>query len=203
MNDRGVYRLWSEGGRLILQARSFEAERGSVLHGGIYTRELSSSLVAAAAAGAVLVYYALGKGLGLVHYVAAVVVFVVLFPVARFFIFREPFAETVFDRDDGTVSITVRKPFGGRRIQRPLGSLRSVGVRHVRIEPENPDGVDFVKRIALQHGTVIPGFGEPRDFFILELAFDSEVFSVLTLGDREEAEDVAARVRSFIAAREA
>ncbi|NIN70309.1 MAG: hypothetical protein GTO63_37660, partial [Anaerolineae bacterium] len=50
---------------------------------------------------------------------------------------------------------------GAHRSHR-LSDLEEVRRRQIVIEPENPDGVDFVAKIAIQHGTLIPGFGETK-----------------------------------------
>jgi len=198
MNEAGTYRLEIEDSRVTLKTTSFKAERGSVLHSGIYNREFSSSLVAAAAAAAVLVFFALRFELQLVHYIAAAAVFIIVFPLARGYLFKEPCLETVFDRDAKTVSITLRKPLGSRSIERPLDSLDDIRIRHTRIEPENPDGVAFVKRIALQHGTVIPGFGQAEDFYSVELRFDGEGHVILTTRTESEARAVVDKLRRYV-----
>ncbi|NOZ25433.1 MAG: hypothetical protein GXO94_05010 [Nitrospirae bacterium] len=198
MNESGTYRVEIEDSRITLKTTSFAVERGSVLHSGIYNREFSASLVGAAAAAAVLVFFALRGELQPVHYIVAAAVFVAAFPLARVFLFKEPCLETVFDLGEKTVSITLRKPFGSRTLRRRLDSLADIRIVHTRIEPENPDGVAFVKRIALQHGTVIPGFGQTEDFYSVELRFDGEAFTVLTTRTESEANAVVEKLRKYV-----
>ncbi len=198
MNETGTYRLEIEDSRVTLRTTSFKAERGSVLHSGIYNREFSSSFVAVTVAAAVLVLFALRGELQLLHYVMAVAVFVVVFPLARVYLFKEPCLETVFDRDTGSVRITLIKPFGSRSIKRSLDSLADIRISHIRMEPENPDGVAFVKKIALQHGTVIPGFGQIEDFYNVELRFDGEGFIILTTRTEPEARAVVDKLRRYV-----
>ncbi len=198
MNESGTYRVEIEGSRVTLRTTSFKAERGSVLHSGIYNREFSSSLVAVTVSAAVLVFFALRHELQILHYVMAVAVFIVVFPLARFYLFKEPCLETVFDLDAESVSITLRKPFGSSSIKKPLDSLDDIRISHLRMEPENPDGVAFVKKIALQHGTVIPGFGQVEDFYNVELRFDGEGFIILTTKTESEARAVVDKLRKYV-----
>ncbi|HEC97447.1 MAG TPA: hypothetical protein ENI58_04725 [Nitrospirae bacterium] len=198
MNESETYRVEIEDPRVTLKTTSFKAERGSVLHSGIFNREFSSSFVAVAVAAAVLAFFALRHELHLLHYVVAVAVFIVVLPLARIYLFKEPCLETVFDLDAESVSITLRKPFGGKSIKRPLDSLDDIRISHIRIEPENPDAVTFVKKISLQHGTVIPGFGEGKDFYSVELRFDGEGFVILTTGTESEAKAVVDQLRRYI-----
>ncbi len=198
MNESGTYRMEIEDNRVTLRTTSFKAERGSVLHSGIFNREFSSSFVAVAVSAAVLVLFGLRGELQLLHYVMAAAVFIVVFPLARLYLFKEPCLETVFDLDAGSVSITLRKPFGSSSIKRSLDSLDDIRISHIRFEPENPDGVAFVKRIALQHGTVIPGFGQVEDFYNVELRFDGEGFIILTTGTEAEAGAVVDKLRKYV-----
>ncbi len=198
MNESGTYRVEIEDNRVTLRTTSFKAERGSVLHSGIFNREFSSSFVAVTVSAAVLAFFALRHELQILHYVIAVAVFIVVFPLARIYLFKEPRLETVFDLDAKSVSITLSKLFGSRSIKRPLDSLDDIRISHIRFEPENPDGVAFVKRIALQHGTVIPGFGQVEDFYNVELRFDGEGFIILTTRAEEEAEAVVAKLRRYV-----
>ncbi|GMT47929.1 MAG: hypothetical protein IEMM0007_1495 [bacterium] len=198
MNESGTYRVEIEDSRVTLRTTSFKAERGSVLHSGIFTREFSSSFVAVAVSAAVLAFFALRHELRILHYVIAVAVFILALPLARIYLFKEPCLETVFDLDAKSVSITLRKLFGSRSIKRPLDSLDDIRISHLRIEPENPDGVAFVKKIALQHGTVIPGFGQVEDFYSVELRFDGEGFVILTTRTESEARAVVDKLRRYV-----
>ncbi len=198
MNESGTYRVEIEDNRVTLRTTSFKAERGSVLHSGIFNREFSSSFVAVAVSAAVLAFFALRHELQILHYVIAVAVFIVVFPLARIYLFKEPSLETVFDLDSKSVSITLRKLFGSRSIKRPLDSLDDIRISHLRIEPENPDGVAFVKKIALQHGTVIPGFGQVEDFYSVELRFDGEGVVILTTRTESEARAVVDKLRRYV-----
>ncbi len=198
MKGNETYRIELEEGRVILRTSSFKAEKGSVLHSGIFSRELASSFVAVVAAVLLLIFFAVRYELGLLHYIAAALVLVVVFPLCRIYLFREPYLETVFDKTSGTVSMTLRRPILSRGLSMPIGSVRDIKVEHVRIEPDNPDAVAFVERIALQHGTVIPGFGEVQDFYNVLLVHDSGSYTILTTRTESEAADVVEKLKRYI-----
>ncbi|GBE35689.1 hypothetical protein BMS3Bbin06_02232 [bacterium BMS3Bbin06] len=191
-----AYKITLEDGRVILETRSFRSDRGSVLHSGIFSRELSASFIAAAAMGAVLGFFALITDLGLVHYVIGILVFAVVFPLSRLYILKEPYLETVFDGEWMTISL--KRPIFGTRVKRPVGELKEIKIGHVKFEPENADAIAFVKKIALQHGTVIPGFGEVKEFYNVDLDFGDKSYTILTTHEKKDAEDVVLKLREFL-----
>lgn len=198
MRERESYRMEIENGRIRLKATSFKAEKGSFLHSGIFSRELAASFVAALATIVYLVSFALLSGLSMIHYIAGAIIFAVFFPLLRVYVFKEPYLETVIDSDSGSIEINLRKPLRSRSLRRPLGSVRDIKVRHVSFEPENPDAVAFVEKIALQHGTVIPGFGETMHFYNVEIVFDDATYTVLTTRSDTDAGDVAEKLREYL-----
>ncbi|MEE9524227.1 MAG: hypothetical protein V3V59_05675, partial [Thermodesulfovibrionales bacterium] len=154
MDERGAFNIEKENGIIRLTTTSFRADRGSVLHSGIFNKELASSFVAAVVASAFLILVVLFSDLGILHYLIAAIIFVIIFPLSRIYVFKEHRLETVLNKDSGTISITLSGPLGKKKIEGPLGAVRDISVDHIRIEPENPDGIKIVKKIALQHGTV-------------------------------------------------
>ncbi|RMG69253.1 MAG: hypothetical protein D6710_09175, partial [Nitrospirae bacterium] len=162
-NNREKYRLTIEEGRAVLTAQSFRADRGSVLHSGIFSRELASSFVGAAFALLLLFVLYLTVGLNLLYYVVAAAVFWVVTFFSRVFLFKETYLETTIDEQQ--VKIVLHRPIKKRVIERRRDELKDIKIDYWRFEPENPDAVEFVERIALQHGTVIPGFGKVKEFY--------------------------------------
>lgn len=201
MNDKPNSKRYSitiEDGRVTLRTSSFKAEKGSVLHSGIFSRELASSFVAASVSGALLIYFAINGGIRLVHYLIAIVVFVIILPLARVLIFKEPYLETVFDLESGTVTISLRRPLLSKKISNSLSKLQKIDISHIRIEPDNPDAIAFVEKIALQHGTVIPGFGEVKEFYNVDLVFEQDRYTILTTTESSDAESVVERLKKHI-----
>jgi len=158
-NDRG----------LVFRTTSFSAERGSVLHSGIYNREFASALAAFGAAG--LVYLAIGLRYGKTLLVHAVVfaVFVSGFLLLRRLVFKERSLSAEFDRSAGLVRLRVTGLARVREDVVPLRLVQRLRIDRKEIGVENPDGTDLVRRISAQHGTVIPGFGEEQVFFVVRL----------------------------------
>ncbi len=193
-----MYSLHISGDRVVLRTTSFRAERGSVLHSGIYSRELAASLFSGAVVTVLLFVFALWQRPSTVHFVVAALVFAVLVPLSRFYIFKEPELNSIFDPGADMIKITLRAPLKRRSIIKQMSQLRAIRVQHQRYEVENPDGVEFVKKIALQHGQVMPEFGRPEEFYSLVLEFEDEGISVLTLKDPAEVNSVVEKLKRFL-----
>jgi hypothetical protein len=196
--DEETYTLTMIEESLILTTSSFKAEKGSLLHSGIFSRELSSSFIAAIFVVVFLILLSLRHQLTAVHYFLGALFFALIFPLSRIYLFKEPQLETIFDKKSGNLTMTLRKPLGKRAIKKTLDSLRDITFEHMRFEPENPDGVAFVEKIARQHGTVIPGFGEAMDFYNVTLMVANEKYTIFTTRIVSEAEAVVDRLRSFV-----
>jgi hypothetical protein len=199
MGKNHAYQLTEEDSRLLLRTPSFRAERGSVLHSGIYNRELTSSLVAGILVGAVFLILALtGVEVTLVYVVPAVILFSGLFVMLRKAVFYEEQLEAVFDKAGRAITVVVKR-FPERRYMYPLEELTDIKENHIVITPDNPDGISFVEKIAAQHGTVIPGFGETKEFYTVDLQFKGGG-QMRVYSSREEsgAGELRRRLREFI-----
>lgn len=193
-----AYQIVRKDDVLKFSTSSFRPEKGSVLHGGIFNRELAASL---AAGGVVLLlgfFLTPGAGISAVYLVPAGVLFALFFFVLRTYVFREPRLEATFDGKNGVVEIVLRKTIGTARKRGPISGLSGVRIDHVIVEPENPDGIRVVEKIALQHGTVIPGFGKKADFYSVRLGFQDGPVTIFSTAKREEAEDVLAELEGFL-----
>jgi hypothetical protein len=162
-------------GAFTVKTSRFKVERGSVLHEGIYSRELSSTFTAAGAA-AVFAYFLIlvyGSAFAGVWIVAgAVLVFVVVFAASRELLFIEPWMETTVERGKALITISKKGRLGIDIIlKREFKDLANVRITETGFKAENPDGVAFVEKIALQHGTAIPGFGGDKVIYGVELFF--------------------------------
>lgn len=186
-------------GLFRLETASFKAEKGSVLHSGIYNRELASSLAAGAGVMLLGFFFAVAATVTAVHYLGALLVFVALFLFFRTFVFRDPVLTTVIDKERGGVTISVPKPFGEKSVSFPLVSLAAIRQDCRREAPENPDGVRIVEQISAQHGTVIPGFGRTAEFYTVEVELhDGRRWVVFSSEDPSAAEDVASKMKLYI-----
>lgn len=195
----GMYEIEMEEGALTLRTRFFRAGVGSLLHTSVFTPELTSSL----AAGAVIVVLVAAALLGGLKFTAAyvlgvVILFVILFLFLRKFVFYEELLEVKIDKAADEVSVKVRKFMGSARSHR-LSDLSEVKRGQVVFTPENPDGVDFVAKIAIQHGTMIPDFGETKTFNTVELVFkDGSKETVFSAEDEEKAKEVSRKIGEFV-----
>ena len=182
-----------------MRTTSFRTERRSVLHSGIFNRELASSL----AAGAVIVmmgfFFALHSRITVVHFIAAVFVFAAFFILFRIYAFREAVLETTFDRERKTIRVLLKRTIGSRSQSYPMDALAGIGIHHLSIEPENLDAVKLVEKVAVQHGTVIPGFGKVEDFYTVELDFGERKMVIFSARDRKGAESLMDELRSSLA----
>ena len=199
MQEDREYQIKTRGGVLTLRTGSFRAETGSALHSGIYNRELIASL----AAGAVIVAAAIiavikDLEIGLPHYIATVLVFAVLTFIFRIYVFYEEYLELIIDRDQGLIDIVIRQ-MTKKRISRPLSELTGVIKGLTLIAPENQDGIDIVKNISLQHGMVIPGFGESKEYHSVNLEFGGlDTVSIFSTEEPDEAEAVCQVINRFV-----
>jgi hypothetical protein len=67
------------------------------------------------------------------------------------------------------------------------------------VTPENPDGIRLVEQVALQHGTVIPGFGKTSEFYTVEMEFkNGKRITIFSSEEPSMAEDVRAKLSGFI-----
>jgi len=186
-NDNSTYRLAKDASRLVVRTTRFVADRGSVLHSGIYNREFSSVLASFAFAGAAYFLLVMSFGKGPFFYAVFMLLFIGTFPLFRTYIFRERSLESVFDRSKGYVEITRYWLRGKVLLNRPLADISRVWIDTKKTEVVNRDGVEFVEKISAQHGTVIPGFGEEATFYSLKLLFadgtESTVFADRNMQD--------------------
>lgn len=168
------------------------------MHGGIYNREMASSL----AAGACLViagFFVAGRlRLTAVHYGTALFFFILLFAAFRKFVFRDAVLHTRIDRGEGSVKFSLDGA-GRKSFTFPLEDLQTVRQDYVSIAPENPDGIKVVEKIALQHGTVIPGFGKNVEFHTVELEFKGgKRVAILASGEPMSADNIVKEIHYFI-----
>ncbi|MFZ6006685.1 MAG: hypothetical protein ACOYU2_03410 [Nitrospirota bacterium] len=197
MTDK--YQMDIKDNMLIFRTSSFRAEKGSVLHSGIYNRELSSSLAAGALVMLLGFFFAVRFKTTAVHFIAALLLFVIFFIVFRTYIFLETVLCVAVDKKNGNIDIALERIFGKRRITSPLSELDNIRQDYLAVTPENPDGIKLVEQVALQHGTVIPGFGKTAEFYTVEMEFkNGKRITIFSSEEPSMAEDVRAKLSGFI-----
>lgn len=167
------YTISKEGGKLIFATPSFRVGPESVLHSGIYNREFSSVLASAAIAGIAYVLAAVNTGSTIANTIVRAMVFLLVFgggfPFFRKFVFREGLREVVFNTASGEAKVYTSWITKKLDETIPINNIQDISIEGRKREIDNPDAVRFVKQISLQHGTVIPGFGEEKTLFLLKL----------------------------------
>jgi hypothetical protein len=106
---------------------------------------------------------------GMVRSLVFLLIFAGGFPLFRTYIFRESLMEVVFNTAAGQAKIYTRWITKKLKETIALNSIKHISIEKRTQEVENPDAVEFVEKISLQHGTVIPGFGEEKILFLLKL----------------------------------
>ncbi|MBI4825944.1 MAG: hypothetical protein HY807_05920 [Nitrospirae bacterium] len=91
------YSLRKEDGQLIFVTPSYMADKGSVLHEGIYNSEFASMLLSMAICGSIYAFLAFNLEMTGIYYICLIILFMTLFVLFRKFIFREKELKAVFD----------------------------------------------------------------------------------------------------------
>lgn len=167
--DEKRFKIERTGALLQFRTEHFSAERESVLHKGIYNKEFASVLSSLAVAGLIYAALAIEHKKAILPHVAFAVIFIGGYPLFRMFVFKDRYLEVLFDLSKGLAEISISGLIGKKKESLPLSAVKSVMIESRKIGIENPDAVEFVEKISAQHGTVIPGFGEEKTFFILKL----------------------------------
>lgn len=164
------YQLEIENNKLIFKSSSFKAEKTSVLHPGVYTREFSSMLFASAACiASYMMTDIISSRSPFVRYAVLIIIFIASFIGANKYIFKERYLQAVFDRTDKTAYITRSGLLAKKSEKIPFADLNSVELGSRTFVPENVDGINFVQKISAQHGSAAPGLSETEEFITLSL----------------------------------
>lgn len=167
--EAGTFSLSKNESRLVFRTANYSADKGSVLHSGIYNREFSSWLASFTFAGIAYFFLVMSFGKEVVFYAISLVLFIGTFPLFRTYVFREQFLETVFDREEAK-AVVIRHGIRKKVLETiPLSDITGLWIDTQKTEIVNRDGVEFVQKISAQHHTVIPGFGEEKTFYSLKL----------------------------------
>ena len=163
------YTIKKEEGKLIFTTPAFTDELDSVLHSGIYNREFSSVLAASVIAGLASLAFVMKSGKTIFSYIVFILISIAGFSVFRRFVFKDRYMETVFNNSAGKAELYWQGFIKKKKDIVPIKDIVNVKIERKKTEVKNPDGAEFVKKISLQHGTVIPGFGEEKVLFLLKL----------------------------------
>jgi hypothetical protein len=173
------YSLQKTATVLIFRTASFSDETASVLHSGIYNREFASVLASLALAGLVYLLLETHFEKTLLFNIVFIAVFVGGFPFFRTFVFKEKYMETVFDTAARRAEIFIAGITRRKKESIPLANIGQVLIESRKQKIENPDGVEFVEKISLQHGVAIPGFGEETVRYLLKLKLEDGTYRTI------------------------
>jgi hypothetical protein len=98
MTQKKPYTIITDMNMLYFRTHSYEADKESMLHKGIYNYEMASILSAMMLAGTAYVILALYLKVTVILYIASTLMFIIAFVGLRKFIFRERDLEIVFDK---------------------------------------------------------------------------------------------------------
>jgi hypothetical protein len=187
------YEVSVTGDVLVFSTSLFSAEPESVLHKGIYNKDFASVLSSLSVAGLVWAIPALNFRRTIFSHVVFAVIFIGGYPLFRTLVFKDRSLHALFDRGRGLAEISVTGLIRKKVESLPLSAVKSVLIETNKIEVKNPDAVEFVEKISAQHGTVIPGFGEEKTFFMLKLKLadgsDRMIYSDLEMQDVMDAHE--------------
>ncbi|GBE03778.1 hypothetical protein BMS3Abin09_00699 [bacterium BMS3Abin09] len=192
------YSLKTEGRTLVFRTSSFRAEKSSVLHSGVYSREFTSILFASGIC--MLGYILLSPSMGgPALYTTLTFVLAAAFMLSHKFIFRVKSLEVRFNKQSGKAKLITSGAFRQKTEEINLIDIASVEIGSKRFEPENKDGADFVQKISVQHGSAVPGLGEPEEFVTLSLILKDGSERLIYAGNvNKEPEVPVQEIREFI-----
>ncbi|KJR40769.1 membrane protein [Candidatus Magnetoovum chiemensis] len=199
MNGKKLYTIEKNNDTLTFTTEQFKVENKSVLHSGIYNRELTSTLFAAVLPIIYLFIVILSGSTNKIHFLIAGLLFFTDFITAMLFLFKKPLLNVTFDKNTELIKFYCRGVIKHTVIEYNIERLNEIKHRMIKIEPQNKEGIAFVEKIARQHGTVIPGFGKTEVYHILELVFDKEESRQLFYSVNEnETKDAGSAIAEFI-----
>ena len=190
MADR-KYLLENKNNKLMFRTSSFKAEKTSVLHSGVYTKEFASMLFASGIC--LLVYMVTGLLSGksaIIRYLILIIIFIVSFLGSGKYIFRESYLEAYFDNSDKTVEIIRHGLITRKREKIPFAKIKSVDLGTKEFVPENIDGIKFVQKISAQHGSAVPHLGDVEEFIILSLNLNDGSGRTIFAGRSDEEPEI-------------
>lgn len=200
MNSGKKYQTEIEGDKLIFTTASFKAEKQSVLHKGIYNKEFTSILLSSALCVLAYVVTALvSDEIIFIHYFLIFFLFIIVFIGSSRFLFNEKYLKVVFNKTDNTVRITRSGLIGKNTEEIPLDSIKSVHVGSKKFVPDNIDGINFVEKISLQHGSFIPGLRDEEEFVTLSLRLTDGSEKLIYAGRIEDEPEIPVKeIKDFL-----
>ena len=168
-NQGKKYSIVKTKDMLVFSTENFIVEKSSVLHSGIFNKEFSSMLASSVLAGVASIALIMIYGRTTLAYVVFILISIAGFSLFRKFVFKDRQMEIVFDLKAGRVDIALKGHKRKIKESFPVKDISGMVIEKEIEEIVNPDGVAFVEKISLQHGAVIPGFGEEKILYMIKL----------------------------------
>ncbi len=179
------YNIKSDINSMTFSTTFYKAEKSSVLHPGVYTKEFNSMLLSGALC--LFVYMItefMSHKLAVLRYILLLVVLVATFIGGTKVLFKEKVLEAVFNKSDQSVTISHSGLFSKKVETLPFAEIKSVELGTKSFAPENIDGIKFVQKISAQHGSPVPGLEQVEEFITVALRLSDKsertIFAGLT-----------------------
>lgn len=198
-NHSKKYTVEKKDNLLIFSTENYAYERDSVLHSGIYNKEFASMLASSVTAGISSIALIIIYGRTILSYIAFILISIALFPLFRKLVFVERQMETVFDLSSGKVQVSLKGLRKKLKDNFLMKDITGIVIEQKKEKTGNPDAVAFVERISLQHGAVIPGFGEEKTFYMLKLRLaDSTERMIYADSNMDDVMSVHGELKEFL-----
>jgi hypothetical protein len=201
LKEENLYSITVKTDMLCFRTSSYEADKESMLHKGIYNYELASMSSAMMLSGAIYAIMAFNFNVTIFHYIASVLIFIIAFISFRKFIFRERYLEIVLNKTKEVATLRQSRFIGMRTKEIPFSSIESVEAGSRQVLPVNIDGIKFVQKISAQHGSPVPGLEEEKEFVTLLLKLTDGTERVLYTGKIENISEPSlplVEIRAFL-----
>lgn len=194
------YDLKTENNKLIFTTSFYKVENPSVLHSGVYSKEFASMLLSGAVCMLVYMFTEfMASRFTALRYLLLAIIIIATFMGGTKFIFKEKYLEAVFDKNDKHVTISHSGLFAKKAERISFADIKSVELGSIKFIPENIDGINFVQKISLQHGSAVPGLGQEQEYITVFLKLTDSSERTIFAGRIEAEPEIPLReIRSFL-----
>ncbi|MDX9714543.1 MAG: hypothetical protein RBT37_03840 [Dissulfurispiraceae bacterium] len=203
MKDTG-FSFAGDNSALVFKTSSFSTLQQSALHSGAFNSELASSVASGTFIMFLLLLFRESIVFSFLLLVAGILLFGLLFWVFRSFMFKEPHLEAYFTKTDRSVEILKNRLFYMQRLRFAFDQVESAVLKEIHHGFTNTDGIDVVEKIALDHNTVMTGFGKPDHIYTAALKMkDQREIVIFSSKNKEYADKVIERINQFLEVKDA
>ncbi|MBN2653751.1 MAG: hypothetical protein JXR79_01365 [Nitrospirae bacterium] len=203
MEDR-CFIISDDDNVLDFSTSSFSTLQHSALHSGAFNSELASSVAAGTVMMLLLIIMRGSIAFSLSVLIAGVSIYGLLFLLFRRFVIKEPHLQARFSRADRSVEIIRTRFFFKIRQRHAFDQIEAALLKEIAHSFTNPDGIDVVEKIALDHNTVMIGFGKPDHLYAAALRLaDQREIVLFSSENREHADKIIEKINQFLEVKDA